>query len=547
MSRRLLLICAAPLACAMGEWERDAQSFPTAPSLDRGGVRAASASAARTLAVSGPAACATADTVTYTAVAKDTKGVVVTSPQLSWASGNSAVAPIVSVTTTHTTARVLCAAAGQSTITVSWSVSNPPPPVAKSLTVTGSPLPPPPSGPLPVVPGLVGFGTTTPAGRGGAVIRVTNLNDSGVGSLRAALLTTGPRTVVFDVSGVITLNSRITMADANSFLTVAGQTAPSPGVTIRNFGIASRAHDILIQHLRCRNGDASGVTDNDCFEEWQGYNVVLDHVSMSWAKDENVSTWPFNGPVRDMTVANAILTENMGSGSLLFGDGNTNNLVIGSLMTNNPDRDPYVKGGAGAAVVNNLIYNWCGNTPTATADPEGSGPSLMAVVGNVYKRGPSSPGVSTRPIWVFGSTKPGSQVYVADNRDSGVNGGSPPSDPWLLVQNQVGASVVATSPPVWPAGLTAAPSAGVQASVLANAGAWPAARDAVDARVWSQASGGSGGACITSQGQAGGYPTIASSSRVFPVPATPNGDDDGDGYTNLEELLHEYARTAEGR
>jgi hypothetical protein len=492
------------------------------------------------VAVTVSGALAVGQTAQATAVLKDAAGNVLTGRAVSWASSAPAVAAV------SAAGLVTALAAGAADVVATSEGQS----GRAAVTVTAAAPAPPPSGPLPVVPGLVGFGTTTPAGRGGAVLRVTNLNDSGAGSLRAALLATGPRTVVFEVSGVITLQSRITLAEANSFLTVAGQTAPAPGITIRNYGIASRAHDLLIQHLRCRNGDASGVTDNDCFEEWQGYNVVLDHVSMSWAKDENVSSWPYNGPVRDMTVANSILTENMGSGSLLFGDNTANNLVIGSLLASNPDRDPYVKGGAAAAVVNNLIYNWCGNNPTATADPEGRGPAQMAVVGNVYKRGPSSPGASMRPIWVFGSAKAGTKVYVADNRDSKVNGGLPPADPWSLVNNSLGAAAVAGSPTVWPAGLVAAPSGAVEAAVLAGAGAWPAARDAVDARVVGQAAGGTAGACISSQSQVGGYTTQAPGARsaaAAGLPANPNGDDDGDGYTNLEEWLHALARAAEGR
>jgi hypothetical protein len=467
---------------------------------------------------------------------RDAGGNLLTGRTVGWTSSNTAVL------TVSPTGVATALGSGAATVTATSE--------GKSGSIGLTVVAPPAGGALAVVPGLVGFGTTTPAGRGGAVLRVTTLADAGAGSLRAALLAGGPRTIVFEVAGVIALQSRITLAEANSFVTVAGQTAPAPGVTIRNFGIASRAHDILIQHLRCRGGDASGVSDNDCFEEWQGYNVVLDHVSMSWAKDENVSTWPYNGPVRDMTVANSILTENMGSGSLLFGDNTANNLVIGSLLASNPDRDPYVKGGAAAAVVNNLIYNWCGNNPTATADPEGRGPAQMAVVGNVYKRGPSSPGASMRPIWVFGSSKAGTRVYVADNRDSRVNGGLPPADPWSLVSNGLGAAAVAAAPPLWPAGLAAAASGAVEARVLAGAGAWPAARDAVDARVVGQAAAGAGGACITSQSQVGGYPAPAPAARTAAaagMPANPGGDDDGDGYTNLEEWLHALARAAEGR
>src|SRR6478609_9986754 len=107
---------------------------------------------------------------------------------------------------------------------------------------------------LPVFPGAEGFGATTVAGRGGAVLTVTNLNDSGAGSLRAALSAAGPRTVVFETSGTVTLTSD-DLVVSNPYLTLAGQTSPSPGITIRGGGIRIMTHDVLIQHVRVRPGD----------------------------------------------------------------------------------------------------------------------------------------------------------------------------------------------------------------------------------------------------------------------------------------------------
>src|SRR6476646_9353709 len=103
---------------------------------------------------------------------------------------------------------------------------------------------------VPGVPGAAGFGMTTPAGRGGAVYRVTNINASGAGSLKACIDATGPRTCVFEVSGIIKLTTELTVR--NGFLTIAGQTAPSPGIMIRGAAMKIHASDILIQHLRIR-------------------------------------------------------------------------------------------------------------------------------------------------------------------------------------------------------------------------------------------------------------------------------------------------------
>src|SRR3989338_2220451 len=139
---------------------------------------------------------------------------------------------------------------------------------------------------IPVFPGCEGYGCETKGGRGGQVIKVTNLNDAGPGSLRAALEASGPRIIVFETSGTITLTSRIIVV--NPYFTVAGQTAQSPGITLKNFGIAPRTHDGLIQHIRVRVGDQGPNNDGDMdaigdiwnADRSQVYNLVFDHVSL---------------------------------------------------------------------------------------------------------------------------------------------------------------------------------------------------------------------------------------------------------------------------
>src|SRR5262245_2672041 len=110
---------------------------------------------------------------------------------------------------------------------------------------------------LPVVPGGEGYAMQTRAAYGGgtppSILRVTNLTDSGEGSLRAALLTAGPRVVIFETSGNIALQSDICVTEP--YVTLAGQTAPSPGITLQGFGIQWYTHDVLMQHLRIRPGD----------------------------------------------------------------------------------------------------------------------------------------------------------------------------------------------------------------------------------------------------------------------------------------------------
>ncbi|UCD29149.1 MAG: hypothetical protein JSV03_01300, partial [Planctomycetota bacterium] len=103
-------------------------------------------------------------------------------------------------------------------------------------------------GGMPAFPGAEGFGTETPGGRGGRIIEVTNLNDAGPGSLRAAVETEGRRIVVFRVGGTIALKSHIIAT--SPYLTIAGQTAPGDGILIRDVGLRIRTHDVVVRHLR---------------------------------------------------------------------------------------------------------------------------------------------------------------------------------------------------------------------------------------------------------------------------------------------------------
>jgi hypothetical protein len=424
-----------------------------------------------------------------------------------------------------------------------------------------------PSGPLLVRPGLVGFGTTTAAGRGGTLLRVTNLNDTGAGSLRAAVTATGTRTVVFETSGTIALASKLTVTQPG--LTIAGQSAPSPGILIKNYGFSIQTHDVLVQHLRVRVGRAAVSGNIDAMEILapNGYNVVIDHCSLSWALDENGSTW-FSGldvGTHDITWWRCILSEPLQSGGenglgLLVGDHAERTLILGCLFAHNQERNPYMKGDTTAAVVNNLVYNWGGNQATYLANPDNyNGTQYYAacfldVVGNVYKRGPSYGG--SRPIQMYASITTGTRAYVLDNRDSGVNAGLPPADPWTLVLNQSpdGAAIKATSPVSWPAGLVAVDSSTVQAAVLGNAGAWRHARDAVDIRIVNDVNAGTGTTTTSTSnpdqagGVGGGYPTIPVTTRTMEaagMPASPNADSNGNGYTNLEEWLETLALAAE--
>jgi len=149
-------------------------------------------------------------------------------------------------------------------------------------------------------PGAEGYGKYTVGGRGGKVYEVTNLNDSGEGSLRAAVEAKGPRTVVFRVSGTIILNSRLDIS--HPYITIAGQTAPGDGICIRRYQLNIGADEVIIRHIRARLGNESRKAD--AIESRYTKNIIIDHVSASWSLDETMSIYVFG----EQTIVPTIIT-----------------------------------------------------------------------------------------------------------------------------------------------------------------------------------------------------------------------------------------------
>jgi hypothetical protein len=408
-----------------------------------------------------------------------------------------------------------------------------------------APAPDPSLGYLPVFPGAKGFGTETKAGRGGAVIKVTNLNDSGSGSLRAALDASGPRIIVFEVSGNIALASNLVVR--NPYVTIAGQSAPSPGITLKGAGIEVKTHDVLMQHLRIRVGDGPdgpAPLDRDGCAVYGpgGYNVVIDHVSVSWAVDKGTSAW--TDGVKNVTITNSIVSEGLyhsinpqGAHSMgsLVGDYTQNYSFVGNLWAHNWTRNPAMKGDTTTVVLNNVMYDAGPWTFMYMADDFNHGPHATSIVGNVLIEGPSSD--TTQGLIVQSNVKSGSKVFLSDNAYTGAGS---------FFVNQAGSDPRVSSAPVWHPSLIVQKSGNVEASVLANAGCRPADRDAVDNRIVNEVKSRTGN-IIDSQSQVGGWPNLAKNTRTFAVPSNPNGDSDGDGYTNIEEVLQQMAAQVEGR
>jgi hypothetical protein len=399
---------------------------------------------------------------------------------------------------------------------------------------------------LPVFPGAVGFGTETVAGRSGQIITVTNLSSNGTGSLREALSIKGPKTIIFAKGGTINLAGK-NLVITEPYVTIAGQTAPSPGINLRSGSLLVQTHDVLIQHLRVRVGDETGkeldaltVGKSGSTGSTDVYNVVVDHCSFAWAIDENASiSGSGTGRPENVTFSNNIIAEGLfhsvhskGEHSMgtLVVPGVKNVAIIGNLYAHNNDRNPQVNPDTSSVIANNLIYN---PGKRAIYLGEGSGgdpnsPLVTSVLGNRVIAGVNEPTDVVPGVMTVKA--PLLKAYQKDNSGLDHSGQVLP-----LVQNNLNVSFLSTAPISVP-DLIVRSASTVESWVLSNAGARPLDRDSVDSRIIKTVKNRNG-AIIDSQNEVGGYPVLSATTRNPVLPSNPNGDSDGDGYTNLEEWL----------
>ena len=424
---------------------------------------------------------------------------------------------------------------------------------------------------IPAFPGAEGAGMWSVGGRGGKVYEVTNLNDSGPGSLRDAVDAGGSRIVVFRVSGTIPLKSPLVIR--NPYITIAGQTAPGDGICLKDFGLYVSTQHVIIRYIRSRPGDNLGIAMDSLTIGTGSYNVIIDHCSTSWGIDETLSVVDYGGgPLGNVSVQWCLITESLncsvhqkgchGFGSLIRGCYGNRCSFHHNLYAHHQGRCPR----PGNYVIrsidpigfifdfrNNVIYNWGGSHAGYNADGANGDDSItkMNFVGNYYKRGPNSGGG-----FAFQETTTCCNACFAGNSMNG----SIPDDPWSLVifrdfsDSEKKAYKQSEQIPVVPVATDDAETA--YQRVLADAGATVPKRDEVDIRIINDVINGTG-RIIDDEDEVGGWPNL--NSLPAPVDRDNDGmpddwetarglnpnddsdgslDNDGDGYTNIEEYLN---------
>ena len=437
-------------------------------------------------------------------------------------------------------------------------------------------------------PTAEGYGKYTVGGRGGKVYEVTNLNDSGEGSLRAAIEAKGPRTVVFRVSGTIDLKSALNIK--NPYITIAGQTAPGDGICIKRYPLNISADEVIIRYIRIRLGDETKSSDDAITARYRK-NIILDHISASWSVDETMSIYH----CENVTIQWCMITESLSEsthtkGSHGFGGiwGSNYSTYHHNLLAHHSSRNPrWASGGGYNDYRNNVLYNWGYNSSYGGEKHQVGNPKFSDItvnfVGNYYKPGPATDKgkVSYRIVnpgsrgdddygkwYVSGNVIEGNKKVTINNWDGGVqlSGGDKAIDK-IKLDNPWNAMKINEQSPE-----------DAYNSVLANAGCNKPVRDAVDSRIIEEVRNGNAtfegvsykkrgrmadsslkSGIIDSQNDVGGWPELKSLPALVDsdhdgMPdewelkkgLNPNDAEDGaevasNGYTNLENYLNSLA------
>ena len=377
----------------------------------------------------------------------------------------------------------------------------------------------------------------TEGGAGGRIIRVTTLAKDGPGSHAEALAAKGPRIIVFEVGGAIDME-RSTLSVTEPFVTIAGQTAPSPGITIMRGGIDVKTHDVKLQHLRVLTGvdgqpKLSGW-EADAFSTASAHNVVIENCSFMWAIDENMSAsgprftgdtveeWRA-GPSHDIVFRLNLAAEGLADASHPKGEhskgslvhDNTTGIVFDrNIWAHNVERSPLVKGGAQVLMVNNMIYNpkhravhynlmdleWAGHQPVT---------GEITAVGNVFRGGNDTD--EGLPFLMLGGVGD-LAFYGKDNRAVDRHGNPLPM---FGRYGETAAKLIEADKPLASLdGYDIMPSGEVETTLLATAGARPWDRGVEEIRVLFFIAEGRGD-IIDDEAVVGGYPEIEPTAAPF--------------------------------
>lgn len=453
---------------------------------------------------------------------------------------------------------------------------------------------------IPAFPGAEGGGAFTPGGRGGKIFVVTSLEDSGKGTFREACEAVGARIIVFNVSGIIRLQKRISMRAP--YVTIAGQTAPGDGICIAGETLEIDTHDVIIRHMRFRRGATDVTRRDDALGGNPIGNIIIDHCSVSWGLDENISLYrhQFKAneksqleklPACNITIQNTISSEGLDTYNHAFGStiGGLNSTFIRNLWADNISRSASIGMYGDFNFVNNVIFNWWNRSLDG-----GDYRSLFNIINNYYKPGPITP--NDQPIryrilkpesgymkpktfgraYVTGNFVEGAPEVTADNWNGGVQ-----LEDFSMEQSKEYFDLIKQSQPFSMPLITIMKAEEAYEFVLNNVGATLPKRDAVDERIIKQVRTGKIEAkdgfenaigkefikrrlpadsykkgIITHPDQVGGYPEYKGKSYkdsdndgipdnwekkygLNPKDATDaNQDLNGDGYTNIEKYCN---------
>lgn len=422
----------------------------------------------------------------------------------------------------------------------------------------------------PAFPEAQGFGAFTKGGRGGEVFIVTTTQDYDVnepvikGSFREAVEAAIPRTVVFEVSGIIELKRPLKIE--HPYITIAGQTAPGDGITLKDYSFSLTADETIVRYLRVRVGDVhrletdaidiGSVVDNSGqMSDIPSSNVIVDHVSAGWATDEIFTIGTERGTVQWSIISECLYKSFHPKGAHSMGSvirGSYGGVsLLHNIYAHNNSRNPKlgsgeVSPGAVFDVRNNVFYNW-GRMPGYSNSDEHV---RINLVGNYYKPGPSSRSNRSIAYRVGGVLN---SIHAADNYHTNNPGAA--KDNWLLIESVDGNINKQSAPFPYPP-MKNKTGEEIYQLVLNGAGAVLPLRDPVDKRIINDIRTGKG-AIINSQKDVGGWPVYNStkapvdkdrdgmadewetSHGLKPTdPSDHKNDTDNDGYTNLEEYIN---------